>query len=129
MITVIVITKNEEDRIKACLESVKWADQIIVYDNGSADKTLDIAKKYTEDIFEYQGNDFSALRNAAMEKASGDWVLYVDADERVLEPLKDEIKEIAEKSEKSAFALSRINIIFGQEVHYGPYKNDWMIRF
>src|SRR5258708_3591219 len=101
MISVIVITKNEEDRIKACLESVKWADQIIVYDNGSSDNTLKIAAKYTEDIFEYQGNDFSALRNAAMEKASGDWVLYVDADERVLEPLRQEIKEISESSEIS----------------------------
>ena len=128
MLTVIVITKNEQDRIRACLESVKWADQLIIYDNGSTDGTLKIAQKYTEDIFEYKGNDFSKLRNMAMEKASGDWVVYVDSDERVLEPLRDEIQEIAKTSDKSAFALSRINIIFGQQVHYGPYKHDWMIR-
>jgi hypothetical protein len=128
MISVIVITKNEEDRIKACLESVKWADQLIVYDNGSSDNTLKIAAKYTEDIFEYQENDFAGLRNAAMEKAAGDWVLYVDADERVLERLKEEILDISRNSDKSAFAISRINVIFGQEVHYGPYDHDWMIR-
>jgi glycosyltransferase involved in cell wall biosynthesis len=128
MITVIVITKNEENRIKACLESVKWADQIIIYDNGSTDGTLKIADKYTEDIFEYVGDDFSKLRNMAMEKASGDWVLYVDADERVLEPLKNEIQEIAKSSENAAYALSRKNIIFGQKVSYGPYSHDWMIR-
>lgn len=128
MISVIVITKNEEDRIKACLESIKWADQIIVYDNGSTDDTLKIAGKYTEDIFEYQESDFAKMRNAAMEKAAGDWVLYVDADERILEPLKKEIEEIIKSTEKSAYAISRRNIVFGQEVSYGPYKNDWVIR-
>lgn len=129
MISVIVVAKNEQDRIKACLESVKWADQIIIYDNGSTDNTLKIASKYTEDIFEYQGLDYANMRNQAMEKASGDWVLYVDADERVLEPLRTELQEIAEQSENSAFAVSRKNIIFGQEVSYGPYQHDWMIRY
>ncbi len=113
MISVIVITKNEEDRIKACLESVRWADQIIVYDNGSTDKTLDIVKKYTEDIFEFEELDYAKLRNDAMDKTAGDWVLYVDADERILEPLKVELLEIAKDSQNSAYAISRINIIFG----------------
>lgn len=129
MISVIVITKNEEDRIKACLESVKWADQIIVYDNGSTDDTLKIARKYTQDIFEDQSDDFSERRNSAMEKAAGDWVLYVDGDERVLAPLREELQEIAKTSDKGAYALSRKNIIFGQKVSYGPYQHDWMIRY
>lgn len=128
MISVIVITKNEEDRIEACLESVKWADEIIVADNGSSDNTLKIAKKYTPKIFQYEGSDFAKLRNQSMERASGDWVFYVDADERVLLPLRQEIEGIVKTSSKSAYAISRKNIIFGQEVDYGPYKRDWMIR-
>lgn len=128
MLTVIVITKNEENMIKACLESVKWADEIIVADNGSTDGTLDIAKKYTDKIVNFEGQDFAGLRNKALEKASGDWILYVDSDERVLESLKEEIGKLMESADKSAYAISRKNIIFGQAVNYGPYKKDWVIR-
>jgi len=130
MISVILVTKDEEERIKACLESVKWADELIVFDNGSTDKTIEIAKKYTDNIVYSPGRiDYQEVRNRAMDKAKGDWVLYVDADERVLEPLKKELIEISQSSDKSAYALSRKNIIFGKEVNYGPYKKDWMIRF
>jgi (heptosyl)LPS beta-1,4-glucosyltransferase len=91
MISVVVITKNESERLKVCLESVKWADEIVVADNGSTDDTLEIAKRYTDKIIVFKDQDFAELRNKAFEKTSGDWVLYVDADERVLEPLKEEI--------------------------------------
>lgn len=128
MISVIVIAKNEQDRIEVCLKSVKWADEIIVADNGSTDGTIDIAKKYTDKIIEYKAQDFATLRNKAAEKASGDWLLYVDADERVLEPLRKEIEELLLKNDKSVYAISRKNIIFGKEVNYGPYKHDWVIR-
>lgn len=128
MLSIVVITKNEEDRIRACLESVKWADEIIVADNGSLDKTLDIAKKYTDKVIEFSGQDFATLRSRALEKTTGDWVLYVDADERVLEPLKEEIQILMKGTDKSAFAISRRNIIFGTEVNFGPYKHDWVIR-
>lgn len=130
MISIIVITKNEEDRIKACLESAKWADELIVFDNDSTDKTLEIVRKYTDKIFHYPGIvDYQDLRNKAIEKTSGDWVLYLDADERILESLRNELLEISKTSGNSAYALSRRNIIFGKEVQYGPYKKDWMIRF
>lgn len=139
-LSIVVITKNEEDRIKTCLESVKFGDEIIILDNGSTDKTLEIAKSYTEKVLVVKNNDFlqirnepktssfAALRNKGMEEANGDWVLYIDADERVLKSLKDEILDLITKDEKSAYAISRRNIIFGKEVSYGPYKNDWMIR-
>lgn len=128
MITIIVITKNEEERIKTCLESVKWADQLIIADNGSTDKTLEIAEKYTNEIIKFTGQDFATLRNKAIEKAKGEWVLYIDADERVLSPLKDKILGVVTDTKYSAFALKRQNIIFGQKVNYGPYKHDYMIR-
>lgn len=127
-LSVIVIAKNEENMIKNCLESVKWADEIIVADNESTDNTLEIAKKYTEKVFTFKTQDFAVLRNKAFEKANGSWVLYVDADERVLKDLKTEIMETIAGTPYSALAISRKNIIFGKYVNYGPYKKDWVIR-
>lgn len=128
MLSVIVLTKNEEERIQACLESVRWADEIIIVDNGSTDKTLEIAKKYTSKIFNYKNEDYAAFRNMAFEKTSGDWVLYIDPDERILSDLKDELKELMNNSGYSAYAISRKNIVFGAEVKYGPFWPDWVIR-
>ena len=128
MLSVIIIVKNEEERIKVCLESVKWADEIIVADNGSTDQTIAIAKTYTDKIVEFKEQDFATLRNKAAEKATEEWILYVDSDERVLEPLREEIEILIKNSKKSAYAISRRNIIFGSEVNYGPYKHDWVIR-
>src|SRR3989344_4384530 len=111
-LSVIVLTKNEKERIKTCLESVKWADEIIIVDNGSEDKTLEIAKKYTEKIFSFNSLDFSSIRNIGMEKGTNDWVLYVDSDERVLESLREEIENVIKEDKCSALAISRKNIIF-----------------
>lgn len=127
-LSVVVITKNEEDMLKNCLESVKWADELILIDNGSIDKTLEIAQKFNARILKETSGDFSKTRNRGMEAAKGEWVLYVDADERILKPLKEEIMELIAGTPFSAFALSRKNIIFGKYVNYGPYKKDWMIR-
>jgi glycosyltransferase involved in cell wall biosynthesis len=126
--SVVVICKNEQEMLKACLESVKWADEILVIDNGSTDKTSEIARNQGVRVIRFESDDFSKTRNKGMEEAKGEWVLYVDADERVLKPLHDEIRELVAGTGFSAFALSRINIIFGQKVNYGPYKKDWMIR-
>lgn len=128
MLSVIVLAKNEEKMIKACLESVKWADEVIVADNGSNDETKKIARAYTDKIFKFENLGFDSLRNKAFEKASGDWVLYIDADERVLSDLRNEIESLMTFAEYSAFAISRRNIIFGKEVKYGPFWPDWVIR-
>ncbi|MDP3973537.1 MAG: glycosyltransferase family 2 protein [Candidatus Daviesbacteria bacterium] len=128
MLSVIVITKNEAERIKVCLESIKWVDEIIIADNGSSDKTLEIAKEYTDKILKFNDLDFAVLRNKAFEQSRGDWVLYVDADERVLTDLKNEIETLVSFSKESAFAISRKNIIFGVEVKYTPFWPDWVVR-
>lgn len=129
MLSIVVLTHNDQDLIKTCLESVKWADELIIIDNNSNDETVNIAKKYTDKIYQDKGNDFSVRRNLGMEKASGDWILYIDSDERVLDSLRTEIEQITSSEDsRSAYALSRKNIIFGTPVSYGPYKHDWMIR-
>lgn len=127
-ISVIIITKNEQDRIKACLESIKWVDEIVVIDKGSSDATLEIAKKYTNKLVTKISEDFSVVRNKGIEVATGDWVLYVDPDERVTEELEIEIKNIIENKDFSAFAISRKNIIFGEPVSYSAFWPDWVVR-
>lgn len=128
MITAIILTKNEEERIEACLESVKWVDEIILIDSNSQDKTTEIAKKFGAKIFQREFDNYVNQKNWAADKASGEWVIYIDADERVLEPLKNEIKEIILNDQCNAFAISRKNIIFGKEKKYGPFWPDWVIR-
>lgn len=127
-ISVIVISKNEESMIKTCLLSLKWADEIVLIDNGSTDKTAEIAKSEGARVIKFESDDFSKTRNKGMEEVRGDWVLYVDADERVLKPLREEVINLVNFSKYCAYAISRKNIIFGYPVKYGPYKKDWMVR-
>lgn len=129
-LSVIIVAKNEEPRIKACLESVKWADEIVFVDNGSTDKTTSIARSYTDNILSIEKLDYADIKNRAFEKTTGEWVLYIDADERVLAPLKQEIEAIIsnENPEFQAYAISRINVILGSVEKYGPFWPDWIIR-
>jgi len=91
-ISVILATYNEEKNIKDCLESVKWADEIVIVDGSSTDKTVKIAKKFTDRIFVRENPlMFHINKQFAIEKATGDWILYLDADERVTPQLKKEI--------------------------------------
>lgn len=127
-LTVVIISKNEQDRIRVCLESVKWVDEIIVLDNGSKDQTKEIAGKYTDKVFSFDDLDFASLRNKGMEKALNEWVLYVDSDERILSSLKEEVLQLIGSDQYSAVAISRKNIIFGKQVNYRPFWPDWVIR-
>jgi glycosyltransferase involved in cell wall biosynthesis len=93
-ISVIVLTLNEERNIADCLDGVRWADQIIVVDSGSADRTVEIAGTYTPNIQTVKWRGYGAARNAGLAKAEGDWILWLDADERVPLELAKEIRGI-----------------------------------
>ncbi len=127
-ITAIVLAKNEENTIKNCLESIKWVDEIIIVDKGSTDRTLEIAKKYTESIITVLDEDYALARNKGADRAKSDWILYVDPDERVSNGLKEEIKGLIQQNNFAAYAISRENIVLGQKVNYGPFWPDWVIR-
>ena len=117
-ITGIIIARNEEKMIKEALESLIFCDEIIVINNDSTDKTKEIAEKNGAKIFDIQTNDFSELRNFGLSKAESDWILYLDADERINEELKTSIKKAASgTSEFSAYFLRRKNYYFG--------KHEW----
>lgn len=92
-LTGIVIAKNEEKRIGACLQSLTFCDELVVIDNDSTDDTARIAKKHGATLIQQSSSDFSTLRNCGKDRAKGTWILYVDADETVTEELKKEIVE------------------------------------
>jgi len=125
-ISVIILTKNEEKMIDDCLKSLGFADEILVVDTGNTDSTNSIARKRNATIIPYSGtSNYAAWRNAGLTAAKGDWVLYVDADERVTPLLGSEIMEIT-KNEKarSGYAIPRRNFIFGKEFkHSGQYPD------
>lgn len=91
-ISAIIIAKDAENLIIDCLESVSFCDEIIVIDSGSSDRTVDIAKKFGSKVFEYRTDDFSKLRNFGLEKANGEWIFYIDSDERVSDLLRRNIQ-------------------------------------
>jgi len=113
-ISAIVIAKNEEKMIKECLASISFCNEIIVVDSGSEDKTLEIAEKMGAKVFEYKSQDFSDLRSFGASKTTTDWILYVDADERVPLRLKEEIEsKILKESIFDAYKVKRKNFYLG----------------
>lgn len=129
-ISVIIICKNEKNFIKDCLESAKWADEIIFLDTGSTDGTLEIVEKYKVKLIKYrsEGVNFGEWHNQGLKEASGDWVLYLDADERITPLLKEEILEKINKPNASVFAIPRRNFLLGKELHFGGWYPDYQIR-
>lgn len=116
-ISAIIITRNEERHIKDCLNSLRFCTERIVIDNGSADKTVEIARKSGARVYAYPARDFSKIRNFAKQKAIGEWLLYIDADERVTEELADEIaaEVLQTTGQYSAYQLRRVNYFYGRK--------------
>ncbi len=129
-ISAIVITKNEEKMIEDCLKSIDFAEEIILVDTGNSDKTNTIAKKYKAKIVKFTGiGSFPDWRNKGAKNATGDWILYLDADERITPSLREEIKKIMrEDGVKNAYAIPRRNFIFGKEFHHSGQYPDYQKR-
>ena len=93
-LSVTIITYNEEKNIRDCLNSVKWADEIVVVDSFSTDKTIEICKEYTDRFYQNKWPGFVEQKNLSLNKASHNWVLSIDADERISDELGEEIKKL-----------------------------------
>jgi glycosyltransferase involved in cell wall biosynthesis len=113
-----VIALNEEKDIARCLKSLSFADEIVVVDSGSTDGTINKAGKYTDKVFSREFDDFSAQKNFAVDKASGEWILSVDADEVVTPELAEEIKKAVRDSNVSAYYVNRINHMYGRTLYH-----------
>ncbi len=128
-VSVIIIARNEEKMIEDCLKSIgNWADEIVVIDTGSTDKTLDICKKYNCNISRTSKDSFSYWRNLGKEKASFDWIFYLDADERMTDGLKKEMMDTINNSKLFAYVIPRRNFYLGKEVRFGGAYPDYVKR-
>ncbi len=123
-ISAVVIAKNAEDVIRECFSSLKFCDEIIVVDNGSSDKTSDIAREFGAKVISEKSADFSKLRNAGLKETSFDWILYIDSDERVPKELSEEILlKIKNPEELVAFRIKRKNYYLGSlKLNEWPFK-------
>ena len=114
----VVIVKNAEEFITECLNSLSFCDEVVVVDSGSTDNTLSIAKKFNCKIIKENFNDFSEMRNVGLHEASGDWIVYLDADERISKELSKEIMHVlSQPIDYGAFKIPRQNYYLG--------KNPW----
>jgi glycosyltransferase involved in cell wall biosynthesis len=128
-VTVAIITKDEEGNIRDCLESVKWADEIVVVDNGSTDRTLSICQEYGARIFQEEWKGYSGQKNSAIEKAGNEWVLNLDADERVSPELRQEMqKGLEENQGVDGYWIPRKNFFLGRWIRYGGWYPDLNLR-
>jgi (heptosyl)LPS beta-1,4-glucosyltransferase len=124
-LSVILIVLNEADRIRTCLESVQnWADEIIVLDSGSRDDTVAICREYTDQVYETDWPGFGLQKQRALDMATGDWVLSIDADEAVDPELRREIDRMLSHDEPrhGAYRLSWLTHAFGTTLHHGHWS-------
>jgi glycosyltransferase involved in cell wall biosynthesis len=128
-LSVVVITLNEEDRIRECLASVAWADELVVVDAGSEDKTAALAREFTDHVVIRSWDGFAAQKNFGIERATGEWVLSLDADEQVEPALRDEIVAVlAQPSPHAGYRIARRNIMWGRWIRHGRLYPDWQLR-
>ena len=128
-LSVVLITKNEELNLDDCLHSVDFADEIVIVDSGSTDKTPFIAKRHGAKFSVREFDNFSAQKNHAIEIASGDWILLLDADERVSSSLKSEILHATRTlGEVQGYWIPRLNFFFGSPMRYGAGYHDRQLR-
>lgn len=127
-LSVILITKNEAELVGQCLESVKWADEIIVVDSGSTDATVDICRRYTDKVVETDWPGFGPQKNRALALATGEWVLSIDADERVTPELAMELQAVIANSQSSVFLLPRLSSLMGRPIRHGDWWPDEVAR-
>jgi glycosyltransferase involved in cell wall biosynthesis len=125
-ISATVVTLNEEDQIRNCLKSVSWCDEIIIVDSHSEDATVEIAKEFTDKIYTYERTGYvEPARQKALSEASGDWILMLDADERVPKSLSSQLRELSKDNQVDVVFAPRMNYMFGEWINYAGWWPDY----
>jgi glycosyltransferase involved in cell wall biosynthesis len=129
MISVCIITKNEEANIARCVRSVRWADEIIVVDANSTDRTRDLAREQGARVMERRWEGFASQKEFAVQQCSSDWVLSLDADEEVTEELKNEVQELLSAGTAfDGFEIARKSYFLGKWIRYGGWYPGYQLR-
>lgn len=129
-ITATVITFNEEHNIGEALESLSWADEIVVVDSESIDRTVEIARSFTERVHVRPWPGYSAQKNFAAEQASNDWIFSLDADERVSEALARDLQQLklGVPPHSYAFEMPRLTFYLGRWIRHSGWRPDYKLR-
>lgn len=127
-VSVVIITKNEEQNIEDALKSVSDAKEIIVVDSFSSDKTVEICRKYTDKVYQHEWQGFALQKQTAVDYAEGPWVLILDADERVTPALKAEIKAAISDSGFDGYYMPRENYFIGKWIRHSGWWPDHTLR-
>ncbi len=128
-LSVAIITRNEEANLGRTLGSVAWADEIVVVDSGSHDRTEEIARSFRSRFFLEEWKGFAAQKNSALEKCSCDWILSLDADEVLSDELAKEVWELLEGEPLfDGYALPRRNLFLGRWMRFGGFYPDPKLR-
>ena len=118
MLSVVIIAKNEEMNLRRCLQSVQWADEIIVLDSGSTDNTVAIAKEFTNHVFSTDWQGYGVQKQRALARATGDWVLNLDADECVDSSLEHAIKRVIKTNDADAYRIPIRMCFYNKPMRY-----------
>ena len=129
-LSVIIIVQNEERHIRECLASVSWADEIVVVDGGSTDRTVELAREFTDRVFHNPWPGYAAQKRYALQKASHSWVLSIDADERVTPELRDEIRSILSRDDLpyAGFRIPRLSTFLGKFIYHSGWYPGYQLR-
>lgn len=128
-ISAVIITKNEEHNIRRCLKSISWADEIVVLDTGSEDRTKAICVEMGARIYDSEWLGFGPTKRKAVGLANYDWILSLDADEQVSEELQIKIKGILkEGTNNSGYIIKRQTYYLGQKIKYSGWNNEYQLR-
>jgi glycosyltransferase involved in cell wall biosynthesis len=129
-VTVLLLVKDEVDRLPETLESVQWADEIVVADTGSTDATVEIARRAGARVVSIPWEGFVHSRNRALEEPVNDWIFFIDADERVSPELRDEIRDTLARAGESlsGLAMPRLSRLSGREIRHGTWYPDVKLR-
>lgn len=125
-VSALVIAYNEEPNIRACLETVTWADEIVLVDSFSTDATEKIAREFTEKVYQHEFRGFGRLRNEALTHTSHEWVFSLDADERATPEVRDEIRRVLkDEPDADAYFVPRRNYFLGRWIRHSGWYPDY----
>lgn len=127
-VTAIIIAKNEEEMVANCLDTLTWADSILLLDTGSTDRTKGLARRAGAEVIQAEGKNFAQWRNEAAKHAAGAWLFYVDADERVTPALAKAIQSRVRRPDFDAYTLRRNNVHYGKWMQHGGWQTDVLLR-
>jgi glycosyltransferase involved in cell wall biosynthesis len=124
----VILTKNEAHNVIPCVESLSWCDQVVVYDSYSDDETVVLAERAGAQVIQHPFRDFAQQRNAALDAVQGDWVFFVDADERATPQLGEEVRKAVQRRDINGWWVPRHNYVFGRLTRGAGYCPDYQMR-